>query len=111
MGDFLQALENTWNSAIEHWLLLSTVTTCVLMAMFRTAKTEGKVDFLEAGMCGLFSYGVWLVLGHFNLPEGAGVLVGGICGYLGTATISKWVSDKLGITSSNDTRKDYTEEG
>ena len=73
----------------------------MLMAVFRTKRKEGKVDFIEAGMCGLFAYGVWFVLGFFNIPEGGGVLVGGIIGYLGTHTVSTWVKDKLGIESED----------
>lgn len=98
----LNFLQDTWSKVLEYWLLLSTILSCTLMAMFRTAKQEGKVDYLEAGMCGLLSYGSFFVLAHFGLPEGAGVLLGGVMGYLGTNKVSEWISNKLGITSKQE---------
>ena len=94
MEDFVSS---TWQTIQEYWLVMSTVIGAILMAVFRTAKTNGKVDFLEAGMCGIFAYGIWFVLGYFNFPEGAGVLLGGMVGYLGTSKVSRWISEKLGI--------------
>lgn len=98
MEDFLH---NTGQTIIEYWLVISTVIVATLMAVFRTAQKNGKIDWLEAGMCGVFAYGVWFVLSSFNLPEGAGVLVGGMVGYKGTTFVSTWVSDKLGISTDN----------
>lgn len=96
MDDFLHSV---WQTIMEYWLVISTVVMAILMAVFRTAKVNGKVDWLEAGMCGLFAYGIWFVLGFFNFPEGAGVLVGGMVGYKGTALVSNWLSNKLGINT------------
>lgn len=90
-------LHNVWQALMEYWLVLSTVIMAVLMAVFRTAKATGKVDWLEAVMCGLFAYGIWFALSFMNIPEGVGVLVGGMVGYKGTALVSKWIGNKLGI--------------
>ena len=98
MEDFVQGV---WKIILDYWFVLSTVLATVLMAMFRTAQTNGKVDWLETGMCGIFAYGVWFVLSWFNLPEGCGVLVGGMVGYKGTHYVSKWVSKKLGLDEDN----------
>lgn len=95
MEDFLH---NTWQTAQEYWVVISMVVMTVLMAVFRTAKTNGKVDWLEAGMCGIFAYGIWFLLSFFNFPEGAGVLLGGMVGYKGTHFVSTWVGNRLGIS-------------
>ena len=52
MQDFLH---NTWQTILEHWLVLASVTSAILMAIFRTAKNNGKIDWLESSMCGVFS--------------------------------------------------------
>ena len=92
-------LHDFWKVIVEYWFLPATVLTAFLMAVFRTAKVNGKIDWLESAMCALFTYGVWFALSWFNIPEGVGVLVGGLIGFKGTTVISKWVSDKLGFDS------------
>lgn len=99
MDDFLNGV---WHTLQEYWLVISTVAVAFMMAVFRTAKVNGKVDWLEAGMCGIFAYGVWFVLGYFNFPEGAGVLIGGVIGYKGTAMVSSWLTNKLGLADNSD---------
>lgn len=86
---------------IEYWLLLAILTNTFLMAVFRTKREGGKVDWLEAGMCSFFSYGVWFALGWLGLPEGVGVLVGGFFGYKGTHWISNFLGGKFGDTSKD----------
>lgn len=93
----LNFLVDAWNRFLEHGLLFPAIITTVLMALFRTKKLEGKADYLEAGMCVLFIYGIWFVMGYFGLPEGAAVIAGGFIGYLGTVRTSRWIADKLGI--------------
>ena len=94
MEDFLSDI---WKGAVEHWLIIASVSSAILMAIFRTAKNHGKVDWLESLMCGVFAMSIWYVLSWFNLPEGAGVLIGGIIGYRGTTATSAWISSKLGF--------------
>ena len=90
-------LNDFWKVIVEYWLLIATVITTVVMAMFRTAKQHGKIDYLEAAMCAIFAYGVYLVLGWFKIPPEASVLVGGFVGWLGTAKVAAIVQDKLGF--------------
>ena len=94
MEDFFQDL---WNTFIEYWFLPATVLTAFLMAVFRTAKANGKVDWLESLMCSLFSYGIYFALTWLNLPAELGVLIGGFLGFKGTNVISQWISKKLGL--------------
>lgn len=93
------------NSIVEYWLVIATVSMATLMAVFRTAKNNGKVDWLEAGMCGVFAYGIWFSLSFFNFPEGVGVLLGGMVGFKGATTTSSWILSKLNLN------KDANKEG
>ncbi len=90
-------LHDFWQPILEYWFLIEIMITTILMAMFRTAKQHGRVDYLEAAMCALFAYGVYFVLGWFKIPPEASVLVGGFVGWLGTAKIAAIVQDKLGF--------------
>lgn len=92
-----ETLQEIGKNILEYWFIIAMVATAGLMSVFRTAHAKGKVDWLESGMCALFAYGVWFALSWFNIPEGVGVLIGGLVGYLGTVKISHWVSTKLGI--------------
>ena len=94
MEDFFQDL---WKTFVGYWFLPATVLTAFLMAVFRTAKANGKIDWLESLMCSLFSYGIYFALTWLNLPAELGVLLGGFLGFKGTNVISQWISKKLGI--------------
>lgn len=90
-------LHDFWKVIVEYWFLIAAITTTFIMALIRTAKKDGKIDYLESIMCSLLTYGVWFVLTWLNLPEGIGVLIGGLIGYSGTHITSKWLYEKLGI--------------
>ena len=90
-------LDDFWKLLVEYWFLIAAITTTFIMAIIRTAKNNGKIDYLESIMCSLLTYGVWFVLTWLNLPEGIGVLIGGLIGYSGTHITSKWLYEKLGI--------------
>ena len=90
-------LHDFWQAMLEYWFLIAMMITTITMAMFRTAKHYGKIDYLEAAMCAIFAYGVYFVLGWFKIPPEASVLVGGFVGWLGTAKIAAIVQDKLGF--------------
>ena len=90
-------IHDFWQAILNYWFLIAAITTTFVMAIIRTAKKNGKIDYLESIMCALFTYGVWFVLTWLNLPEGIGVLIGGLIGYSGTHITSKWLYEKLGI--------------
>lgn len=92
MEDFLQGF---WKAILDYWFLLLTLIMTVLMAVLRTAKQYGKVDWIEAIICGIFALSVWLILGWFNIPESAGVLIGGMIGFKGSHAVSDWLDKKL----------------
>lgn len=102
MEDFFKGL---CDALSEYMVLAGIVTVTFLMAVFRTAKQHGKVDWIEAIICGIFALSVWFVLGWFNIPEGGGVLIGGIIGYKGSAAVSEWLSDKLGFDDEDEQNK------
>lgn len=90
-------LHDMWQTILNYWFLIAAITTTFIMALIRTAKKNGKIDYLESIMCALFTYGVWFVLTWLNLPEGIGVLIGGLIGFRGTTVTSQWLSKKIGI--------------
>ena len=98
-------LQDAWQVILEYWFHIVMVITTVVMAMFRTAKQYGKIDYLEAAMCALFAYGVYFVLGWFKIPPEASVLVGGFVGWLGTSKIAAIVQDKLGFENKDDNKE------
>ena len=90
-------LNDFWKVIVEYWLMIVTIITTVLTAMMRTAKENGKIDYLEAGLCTMFSLSLWFMLGYLGLPKEVGVGIGVFVGYLGTLRFSNWVRSKLGI--------------
>lgn len=90
-------LNDFWKVIVEYWFLPATVLTAFLMAVFRTAKANGKVDWLESLMCSLFSYGIYFALTWLDIPSEVGVLIGVFIAYIGTLRFSNWIRGKLGI--------------
>lgn len=78
------------------------------MALARTKKNNGKADWLESFMCGLFGIAVWSILQLFDVPEV--VAVGFACGigHFGTnwvgTKINKHISRYEGSNHEDDTR-------
>ena len=99
MEDFLSSV---WKSILEYWYLISTIMIAITMALLRTVKVNGKFDWVEAGICGLFSYAVWVGLSWLNIPEGASVLAGGVIGHVGSVQVGAWLSQKFGLDDVKD---------
>jgi len=90
-------LQDVWKIIIDYWLLIVTIITTVLTAMMRTAKQRGKIDYLEAGLCTMFSLSLWFMLDYLGLPKEVGVGIGVFVGYIGTVRFSAWVRNKLNM--------------
>lgn len=90
-------LQDVWKIVVHHWLLIVTLIATVLTAMMRTAQEHGKTDYLEAGLCTMFSLSLWFMLGYLGLPKEVGIGIGVFVGYLGTLRFSNFVRSKLGI--------------
>ncbi len=88
-------LQDVWKIVVDHWLMIVTIITTVLTAMMRTAKQHGKIDYLEAGLCTMFSLSLWFMLDYLGLPKEVGVGIGVFVGYIGTVRFSAWVRSKL----------------
>lgn len=99
-----KSLQTLIENILEYWYLISMLATTIGMAVMRTMKSQGKIDWLEAGMCSLFVYGIWFVLSWFNIPEGAGVLIGGFVAYFGTARFSNWVIKRFGLEDKEENK-------
>ena len=68
-----------------------------LMAILRTKQHKGKVDWVEAIMCGLFGIGIWSILIWFDIPEVVAVGLSSMIGFKGTHFVSDEISKKLGV--------------
>lgn len=65
------------------------------MAILRTKHSDGKADYIEAMMCGLFSVGVWSCLELLKTPQSVAVGIASAIGYFGTHWFSGFVKDRL----------------
>lgn len=61
------------------------------ISIFSTAKKYGKVDWLEALICGGLTVAISSVLSHFNLPHQFAIFIGGFIGFKG----SLWLEEKF----------------
>ncbi|QHJ83179.1 MAG: hypothetical protein [Bacteriophage sp.] len=68
-----------------------------IMALMRTKKNNGKADWLEGGMCGLFAVGVWSFLDWLNIPQLVAVGVSSAIGYMGTSFVSRIIEKKVDL--------------
>ena len=68
-----------------------------LMAVLRTKQSHGKVDWVEAVMCGIFAIGAWSILIWFDIPEVVAVGLSSMIGFKGTHFVSDEISKKLGV--------------
>lgn len=59
------------------------------MAFLRTAKENGKADWLESLMCAGLTLGISSALSYFNMPQALAVAAGAFIGYLGTHKVSR----------------------
>ena len=75
------------------------VQTCALPICFPVTIPQ---HLIESVICGIFAWGCWFILGWLGLPEGGGVLIGGMIGYLGSSTIGQWLANKFGIKGKDD---------
>lgn len=98
MEEFFKGVADT---LINYGLAIATVLSAIVMAVFRTAQRNGRVDLIESVMCGVFAWGCWFILGWLGLPEGGGVLIGGMIGYLGSSTVGAWLANRFGIKGTD----------
>lgn len=72
-------------------IYISSFLLAAVISIFSTARKYGKVDWLEALICGLLTLTVASILSWFNLPNQAAIFAGGFIGFKG----SKWVDQKF----------------
>lgn len=83
-ADFMQWL-NTYSAVIFAFFL------AVFISIFSTAKKHGRIDWLEALICGGLTVAIASVLSYINLPNQLSVFIGGFIGFKG----SLWVEEKF----------------
>ena len=83
--------EWAYDILVNYWWVIASFILTVLLAVFRTAKKYGKVDWLEAFICGLLTIAISSVLSWINLPTESCIFLGGVIGFKGT----KWVDQKF----------------
>lgn len=84
LADLLQWL-NTYATVIFGFFL------AVLLSIFSTAKKHGKIDWLEALICGGLTVAIASILNYINLPNQLAIFIGGFIGFKG----SLWVEEKF----------------
>ena len=92
--------DTIWKAIQENSLLLTAVGTAFLMSALRATQKSGKISWIEAIMCGLFTFCIWFILGLAKLPSGAAVTIGGVIGYKGTQWFAVRFTTKFGGKSN-----------
>jgi len=75
--------------------LLAAVALSFVIAVFRTIKKEGKVDLIEAGLCGMLTLSSYSLVEYLGFPLKISIFVGGMIAWLGTAWCKKYVKAML----------------
>lgn len=88
-NDHLLVFLNEYGATVMGFVL------AFLMALWRTAKVNGKADWLEASMCAGFTLGVASFLAYLGLPQTLSIGIGAFFGYMGTHKISRFISKKI----------------
>ena len=94
MEDFLS---NVWKGVVEYWILICVIAATASMALLRTAKQNGKLDYVEATICTIFALSIYFVLEWLGFPQEAGIGIGTFIGHIGSVRFSKWVIKKIGF--------------
>lgn len=94
MDDFLSSI---WKGIVEYWILICIVFTTTGTALLRTAKKNGKADYLEAGMCTAFALSIYFILDWLGIPSEAGIGIGTYISYIGTHRFSRMISEKFDL--------------
>ena len=94
MEDFLSSV---WKAIIEYWILICVIAATASMALLRTAQQNGKLDYVEAGICTIFALSIYFVLNWLGFPQEAGIGIGTFIGHIGSVRFSKWVAKKIGF--------------
>lgn len=84
-------LEILYNFIVTYGIAIGSFVLAMLISIFTTAKKHGKVDWLEAIICGLLTLAIASILGWLKLPEQLAIFVGGLVGFKG----STWVDTKF----------------
>lgn len=88
-------LHDFWKVIVEYWMLIWIIVATSATAMLRTAREHGKVDYIEASLCSLFSASIWFMLDWLGLPAEVGIGIGVFIAYIGTLRFSNWIRNKL----------------
>ena len=65
------------------------------MALWRTAQSKGKADWLEASMCAGLTLGIASALDWLGLPRELAIFVGSFVGYMGVHKVGLFISKKI----------------
>jgi lambda family phage holin len=79
---------------IENSQLLAAFAMSFVVAVLRTVK-DGKLDLIEAGLCGMLTLASWSMIEYIGLPTKIAIFVGGMIAWLGTAWCQKYVKAML----------------
>lgn len=66
------------------------------VSVIRSIKKRGKIDWLEAVLCGGLTLTMVSTLEYLNIPMQISIFVGGIIGFKGTLWVDHFINKKLG---------------
>lgn len=80
---------------LNNGLTVSAMIAAFIVACLRTAKQNGKTDWIESLLCSAITLGLSSLLEYFGLNQNASIFIGVFVGYLGTKQISDMVLERL----------------
>lgn len=82
-----------------HNLTVVAVILLVIVAIVRSLKKRGKIDWLEGVLCGCLTLTIVSALEYLALPIQLSIFVGDIVGFKGTLWVDRMISKKVGEES------------
>lgn len=92
MNEQLETIVKFW---FHFKIAIAAFAMAFLMAIFRTYKTNGRVDFIESIMCGMFAIGIWTFMDWLEVSQIVSVGLASAVGYFGTHAVSEFIKRKL----------------
>lgn len=85
----------------EHGIIIGATALSVTIAGVKSMKKHGKLDWMEALMCGCLTLAVSSALEYLKLPQQLAIFLGGLIGFKGSLWVDKFINRKIGLDEEN----------